>query len=338
MIDAREMPQPLAMRPIALRELARDHGLELRGPDREISAFNYIDAPRALAGGQLTYAVSASYVELCAERGIAACVTTAELAERGPPEVSCLVSRGDPVEAFFTMFAALAAAGRWEPLEGGVGHETVVARTAVVHDGVRIGDGCRIMDHAVLLPGTRLGNEVVVKPGAVIGGDGFEVRPIGGRRRVVPHVGGVWLGDNVEIGSCTCVDRGLFGEFTVIDRGTKVDNLVHIAHRTLIGPDCSIIAGAEVSGSVVLGEGVWVGPQASINQQISLGDHAFIGTGSVVTKPVPAHGLAFGSPARVRGWVCRCRASLTFTAGSATCPACGSTYALTEDRVTRRSA
>ena len=319
-------PPPLPLAPLPLSDLARRSGLMLRGPDREIGAFDYIDAAPHIAPVQLTFAASAAYLARCAERGIAACVTTAELAPIAAPGLSVLVAKGDPADDFYSLFAALASEGRWQAVPSSRGRDVTIAATAVVHDSVSIGDGCRIMDHAVLLPNTRLGDRVVVKPGAVIGGDGLEVRRIDGRRRVVPHVGGVWLEDDVEIGSQTCVDRGLFGEFTFVGAGSKIDNLVHVAHRVTIGPECTVVACAEVSGSVTLGAGGWLGPNPSVNQQLHLGDFAFIGTGSVVTRSLGAHALAFGSPARQKGWICRCRKPLEVLEGGAVCPACGASF------------
>ena len=322
----RTPPSQLMLQPVSLAGLAAESGLELRGPDREIRTFNYIAGPPAHADVQLTYATTPDYVAEFAHRGIAACVVPRSLSEHLPSGTSVLISDGDAVAAFYGIFASLVGAGRWETVSGARGSGVIIAPSAVVHDGVRLGDGCRVMDNAVVLPNSWFGDGVVIKPNAVIGGDGFEVKAIDGRRRVVPHAGGVWLGDDVEIGSNTCIDRGLFGEFTSVGPGSKIDNLVHVAHRASIGPDCSVIACAEISGSVVLGENVWVGPNASINQGLTLGDHSFVGTGAVVTRPVPAHALVYGSPAKVGGWLCSCRAALAIVDRRATCGSCGRSY------------
>ena len=327
-------PRMLSREPVRLSALAKRYGLTLRGPDRDISTMNYLDAPAAGRGRQLTYATTARYVHAFIGSGIAACLTRLDLAPATPPDVSLLLVDGDPIDAFYTILADSAREGHWEMLAPGRGRDCEIADTAVIHDHVVIGDECRIMAGAVLLPNTRLGRGVVIKPNAVVGGDGFEIKVIGRRRRIVPHVGGVWLEDDVEVGSNTCVDRGLFGEFTWIGSGSKIDNLVHIAHRVAIGSECSVIACAEVSGSAVLGRNVWVGPNASINQGLSLGDHAFIGTGAVVTRPVPAYALAYGSPARVNGWLCHCRGALVFADGHSVCPSCGAAYRLENGQVT----
>ncbi len=328
-------PRHLRLRDCSLASLAQQFGLELVGEDRTVSALDYVEAPAALSGVQLTYAVSAEWVNACLGRGIAACLTTQELV-RPSRTTSFLLTRADPVGTFFTIFAALQREGRWQQLESVRAPNVEMAPSAVVHDHVVLGPGCRIMDHAVVLPNSWLGEGVVVQPGAVIGGDGFEIKVIDGHRRVVPHAGGVWLGDGVTIGSGTCVDRGLFGEFTTVGAGTMVDNLVHIAHRAVLGRDCSVIACAEISGSVVLGDGVWIGPNVSVNQQLTVGDHAFIGTGAVVTRPVPAFALAYGSPARVRGWRCSCGSSLEADRPAITCASCKQRYQVVGEPPTLR--
>ena len=138
----------------------------------------------------------------------------------------------------------------------------------------------------------------------------------------MPHAGGVYLGPGVTIGSQTCVDCGLFGELTWIDADAHVDNLVHVAHAVRVGVEATIVACAEVSGSVVVGDGAWLGPSCSINPGLRVGAHALVGTGSTVVADVPPNAVAFGSPAKVRGWRCACGERLAERPSSA-CPSCG---------------
>lgn len=137
-------------------------------------------------------------------------------------------------------------------------------------------------------PGLRTGQHVV------IGGEGFGFYK--GQR--VPHIGGVTIGQDVEIGSGTCIDRGTLGDTIIGDR-TKIDNLVHLAHNCVIGKDCMIVAHATICGSVIIEDGVWVGAGATILQKLRIGKGAVIGAGAVVTKDVPAGATVVGNPARI---------------------------------------
>ena len=112
-----------------------------------------------------------------------------------------------------------------------------------------------------------------------------------------PHVGGVIIEDNVEIGANTCIDRGALGN-TVIKTGTKIDNLVHIGHNCVIGKHCAIIANSMLGGSVVIKDYSWIAPSASILNQLSIGEKVTIGLGSVVNKSVPDGETWMGVPAK----------------------------------------
>jgi UDP-3-O-[3-hydroxymyristoyl] glucosamine N-acyltransferase len=150
----------------------------------------------------------------------------------------------------------------------------------------------------VVAPWVKLGKNVIIHPGAVIGADGFgyELNEKGERERF-PHIGGVVIGDNVEIGSNTCIDRGTLGD-TIIGEGTKIDNLVHIAHNVVIGKHCSIIAQAMIGGGTKIGDHVRVAPCACIRDGLTIGDGALIGMGSVVTKNVDEGATVYGVPAK----------------------------------------
>jgi acyl-[acyl carrier protein]--UDP-N-acetylglucosamine O-acyltransferase len=316
------------MRPRRLSEIAGRYGLELRGPDREIVTLGPLDSRSAHGDRLLTFVTSRPWLERFAASGIAAAVVPEALA---PDEGSVLVTTGDPETAFYGLLADTAEAGDWSTLEPRVGDGTVIAATATVDLACAIGRDCRIMAGAVLLANTRLGDGVVVKPNATLGGDGFQVRTIAGRRRVVPHTGGVDVRDGATVGSSTCVDRGLFGDFTTIGEHSHVDNLVHVAHSVEIGASATIVACAELSGSVQIGEGVWVGPRAAINASVRLGAHSFVGTGAVVVRDLPAHALAYGSPARIQGWLCFDGTRLEMVGDAGACSRCGQRFRLDGD-------
>jgi UDP-3-O-[3-hydroxymyristoyl] glucosamine N-acyltransferase len=207
-----------------------------------------------------------------------------------------------------------------------------VSPTAVISPNVYVSDHAEIGPGVVILPNTYVGPDVVVKPNTVIGGDGIATTSANGRR-IVAHAGGVWLAAAARVGSCACIDKGLFGNFTEVGSHTFLDNLVHFAHSARAGRSCSIIAGAVICGSAVLEDGVWVGPGARINQLIHLAAHCYIGTGSVVNRDIEAHSLASGFPARPFARVCECRARLCFEDGHSECGVCGKRYALVGGRV-----
>ena len=134
-------------------------------------------------------------------------------------------------------------------------------------------------------PCVKMGERVKIGPMSAIGTAGFGYTYVGEVPHHIPHVGRVVIGDDVEIGANCCIDRGTVGN-TVIGSGTKLDNLVHIAHNCQIGRNCLIAACAEVSGSVEMGDNVWIGPNATITNGVKIGDKAFISIGAVVWKNV----------------------------------------------------
>lgn len=308
--------------------MASRYDLKLVREDREIVALGALLTRSEHQAELLTYATSEVWAAQVAPQ-TAACVVPAGVEDALPASCAALVTDRDPADAFYEILATTVDEGRWETLETRRGEELWKANSAVIHANTQIGDGCRIMDGAVILPGTRLGDRVTVKPNAVIGGEGFQVRTIRGRRRIVPHAGGVDIGDDCSIGSQTCVDRGLFGDATTLKEGVMVDNLIHIAHSAWIGANSSLIACCEVSGSVTLGRHVWVGPNAAINPGLRLGDHCYIGTGATVVRDIPAHALAYGSPAKPAAWICECYTKLP-AGPDVTCSSCGRHYDVEE--------
>jgi UDP-3-O-[3-hydroxymyristoyl] glucosamine N-acyltransferase len=157
----------------------------------------------------------------------------------------------------------------------------------VLEDDVVLGDDCRLGAHVVIGRRARLGNRVSVKSGAVLGGTGFGFHSGAQGHERIPHVGGLVLGDDVEIGSLTTVDCGSIDD-TVIERGTKVDNLVHVGHNVRIGEHCILAGGVMVGGSARLGRFVIVGGSAGIGDHVLIGDGARIGAGTGVFREVPA--------------------------------------------------
>jgi acetyltransferase-like isoleucine patch superfamily enzyme len=143
-----------------------------------------------------------------------------------------------------------------------------------------------------------LGLNVHIEPGAVIGGRGFGFeRNEQGAWEAFPHVGGVIIGDGVEIGANVTIDRGTLGD-TIIEAGTKIDNGAYIAHNVRIGSNCLIMANVTICGSVTIGNGCSIAPSASIREGTRIGDGAVVGLGAVVISDVESGTTVAGVPAR----------------------------------------
>lgn len=310
MTDRPPPPTQLLARAQSLSTLAKRYDLELVGPDREIRSFGGTTTRLQNRSELLTWATADTYVDAFLASDLAACVVAAGARDTLPVDRSFLVARGDPAAAFYEIFSDTATSGEWSHIARHRGARTRIAATAVIHDNVSIGDDCEVMDHVVVLPETYIGDRVVVKPNATIGGQGFQLAPLRGARRLIPHAGGVVVGADAAIGSSSCLDRGLFGEMTWIGDRTQVDNLVHIAHSAWIGSDSTVVALAEVSGSATVGDGVWLAPHSAITHGARVGDHALLGIGAVATRDIPAHAVAVGVPARVMRWQCACGTTL----------------------------
>ena len=168
---------------------------------------------------------------------------------------------------------------------------------AVLEDGVMTGDDVVIEAHVVCHQDVRLGHRVRLKVGAVIGGQGFGFLSGAAGHRRVRHVGGCVLEDDVEVGAHSCIDRGSVDD-TVIGRGSKVDNLVHLAHNVRLGAHCLVMAQVGIAGSTRLGNGVIVAGQAGVGGHVTVGDRARLAGQAGVTADVPAGADVSGYPAR----------------------------------------
>lgn len=167
-----------------------------------------------------------------------------------------------------------------------IGRDCSIGRGSVLHRGVHI------------YPGTQIGENVTVHSGTVVGADGFGYqRGEDGVFEKFPHLGGVVIENDVEIGANTCIDRGTLAA-TLIREGAKIDNLVHIAHNVVVGRHAAVIAHAMIGGGTIIGDFAWVAPCACVRDGITIGAHATIGLGAVVTKNVPEGATVMGAPAR----------------------------------------
>lgn len=183
-----------------------------------------------------------------------------------------------------------------------VGAGTVVGARCRIKSGVVIGSHCRLGDdvtlhpHVVLYDGAIVGNRVTVHANSVLGADGFGYRFENGRHVKVEQLGTVEIGDDVEIGACTTIDRGTYGA-TRIGSGTKIDNLVMVAHNCRIGRHNILISQMGMAGSSGTGDYVTIAGQVGVVGHVHIGEQSVVGGQAAITKNVPPRSRMLGSPA-----------------------------------------
>ncbi len=314
-------------RPLSASEIAALTGGRLVGPGTTTVAgiapleragpgdLSFLAAPRYLPYFQRT---SASVVL------VAPALEESAAATAGGPETRIIVA--EPYAALLVVLPVLYPQAVWEagvhpsavvgrgatwqePVE--IGPHTVLGRGVqlgrnvrigagcVLGDGVAVGDDSQLFPGVTLYAGTALGKRVIVHSGAVIGSDGFGYIPGKGgeAHRKIPHVGRCLIGDDIEIGANTCIDRGSVDD-TVIGSGTKIDNLVHIAHNVRIGARCLIMAQAGISGSCQVEDDVIIAGQAGVVDHITIGRGARLLAQSGTIADIPAGATLFGTLAR----------------------------------------
>jgi len=307
--------------PVALAELAEISGAELinGAPERMMS-----DVKSLAAAGptDVSFLDNRKYVDQFVASGAGACVLHPEMAERAPQGMALLVT-----EQPYLGYARIAqlfypAAGLG--MESGdpasvapsatIGAGVVIAAGAVIGDRAEIGDRCHIGPSAVIGAGCVLGSDthvganvtlshsivgerVTIFPGASIGQDGFGFAPSPTGAVRVPQLGRVLIGDDVEIGANTTIDRGS-GPDTVIGTGTMIDNLVQIGHNVVIGMHCVIVSQVGISGSTEVGNGVMIGGQAGFAGHIRIGDGAKVAAKAGVFRNVAPGETVAGFPAK----------------------------------------
>jgi UDP-3-O-[3-hydroxymyristoyl] glucosamine N-acyltransferase LpxD len=245
----------------------------------------------------LTFIDDAKYLkELVSNPFIVSVIATASLrkeilSNRNDLDV---IEHEDPRWLFYTAFNHIAKNTRQYS-------ETVIDKTTTVHPrayvaprNVTIGKNCIIYPNATVLEDVEIGDNCVVQSGAVIGSEGFEYKKTTKGILPVYHDGKVIIGNNVDIGANTCVDKGFSFRDTRIKDHVKIDNLVHVAHAVHIDEGSFIIASSMLAGSCTIGKNVWVGPNASVGH-VKLADSAFITFGSVVTRDVAENETVTGN-------------------------------------------
>ncbi len=182
-----------------------------------------------------------------------------------------------------------------------IGEYSTIFPQCYVGSHANIGRHCRIYPHVVIRENCVIGDGTIIHPGAVIGADGFgfSTDKKTGRHRKIPQIGNVVIEEDVEIGANTTIDRATIGS-TIIGAGTKIDNLVQIAHNTRVGRNCIIVSQVGISGSVRIGDRVILAGQAGVAGHLKIGEDAIIMAQSGIMGDVEKGSVLFGSPARPR--------------------------------------
>jgi len=181
--------------------------------------------------------------------------------------------------------------------------EAVIGRRCVIHPGVfigrgtTVGDDCEFWPNVVIRDGCRLGHRVSIHSCSVIGADGFGYYFDQGQHNKIPHIGGVILEDDVEIGACSCVDRSKFGA-TIVGAGTKIDNQVQVAHNVRVGRHCILVGQSAIGGSSRLGDYSVLAGRALVLDNVSVADRVTLAAMAVADKDIPPGALVSGNPAQ----------------------------------------
>lgn len=318
---------------LTLADVAEMTGAVLVDPARARVVITGLSVLDEAGPSHLTFLGNARYVSQLANCHAAACLVSRRLEGELPPRVAAL-RVADPNRAFNVVARRLHADALRPPLLSGttgispeavvhptarleddvsvephavigphveIGAGTIVGPGAVIGPHVTIGRGCSIGAGTTIVCGI-LGNAVIVHPGCRIGQDGFGFVSGADGHTKVPQVGRVIVQNDVEIGANTTIDRGAQRD-TVIGEGTKIDNLVQIAHNVVVGRRCVIVSQVGIAGSVTLGEGVVLAARVGINAHVTIGDGAQIAATSIVHGDVPPGARWGGTPAKpVKLW------------------------------------
>lgn len=182
-----------------------------------------------------------------------------------------------------------------------IGDGVSIGERAAIHGCCVVGERCTIGEDSLIYPNvsiremTEIGSRVIIHSGSVIGSDGFGFVTVNGIHHKIPQTGIVVVGDDVEIGANVAIDRARFGR-TVIGNGTKIDNLVHIAHNVEIGKNCLIVGQVGIAGSAKIGNNVILAGQVGVVGHVTVGDNSIIMAKGGVSKSLPPGSIMWGSP------------------------------------------
>lgn len=304
---------------MTLKEIADYVGGELLGdPDIQISSLKSI---KEAMQGDITFISNPKYLPLIDAAAASCVIVSKNVSSSKKPLIRVenpdfafakLVSKLSPVKAGHPngiSKSAVVAQGARLGKAVGIGCGAIISEDAAIGDNtiiypnVFIGEGAKIGNNCLIWPGVcirervQIGDNVIIHANTTIGSDGFGFTKVADKLEKIPQIGIVVIEDNVEIGANCAVDRARLGK-TVIGEGSKIDNLVHIAHNVTTGKNCIIVAQAGISGSTELGNNVVLAGQVGLVGHISLGDNVVVMAQSGVSKSIPADTIVFGYPAR----------------------------------------
>jgi len=311
---------------ITVRQLVEQIGGVVRQGDAAVSIVG-VEGIESAGPGQLSFIANKKYLPHLKTTDAAAVIVpdTGEFTAAAREDVPVLIAHPQPYYAFMLALRMFhpedthpepgidptASIGAGVDIAAGVhigknavveddatiGAESCILPGCYVGHGTKIGSQTTIGPNVSLLHKCELGDRVRVHPGTVIGADGFGYAPLDGVHHKIPQVGKVVIEDDVEIGACVCIDRATMGE-TRIKKGTKIDNLVQIAHNVQVGEHTIIVSQVGISGSTKVGKNVTLAGQVGLAGHIDIGDGTIIAAQSGVAGSLPANSRMFGSPAR----------------------------------------
>ncbi len=313
------------MRPVfRLAEIAADLGAEVVGdPDHEIRGVGpldtarpddlsflhnqkYVEEARASAAGAILVADPATLpgrnLLVCPEPYLALAHAVELFHPARRPEAGVhptAVVADDVVLGDGSSIGPLVSVGAGSR----IGERSVIGAGSVLGRGVVLGDDCQVRPRVVIEDGCRVGDRCIIHPGTVIGADGFGFATVDGVHHKVPQVGIVVVEDDVELGANVCIDRAALGE-TRIGRGTKVDNLVQVAHNVVVGEHCLLVSQTGISGSTRIGHHTVFAGQTGCTGHLDIGSGVVLAARAVATKDVPDGVMLSGFPGRPhREWL-----------------------------------
>ncbi len=304
---------------MTLGEIAVRYGLDLAGDPTQV-----VESVAALATatpGALTFCTGAKYRKQLAATRATAVVLPRELAAECPvaalisarpyasyariaaglhPPAAVVAGRAPGAQVAPTAHVAVSAwIGPNAVIGAGatIGERCSIGPNCVIEEGVRLGDDCRLQSGVTLCRDVVVGRRCTFKPGAVVGGDGFGFAPDVDGYVKVPHLGSARLGDDVEVGANTTIDRGTI-EDTVIGEGVKLDNQVQVGHNCRIGAHTVIAGCVGISGSTTIGSRCMIGGGVGVVGHLEIGDEVIVTGASMVTRSLPGPGIySSGMPA-----------------------------------------